>query len=375
MLTVERSHRGRRRTFYLGELLDGYLIHIGKCIGPDSIHDSLVLAVLSALSAALELILLQAEPRRSYLAEDAPRLQADLRMLRVLCGARRAQRDQWPAGGCGGRRAVLPGAAGRADGRELGRPAGRALRPTDGEYRHGESRRLGGIGLLGASPEWNSTHPSTKCNVSRILLDRAKGGDAIAQRFVAKHKEAVKEMLGRHPSIQVERRHGKGVGRLRERIEEIEAEERRRMQDEERRHREAATQRRRPRRPRWPRRQCSSSSSSSSSARPRTPRVGVGSFGPAARAVPHRQAAQSMPRRQVARLAAPRRARAPSPSSSPSARHPMLTPSPRHPRRSIGSRRKDRARRGLRWPKPGAAAEVESRPRRRQSTAWHRRAV
>lgn len=284
MLTVERSHRGRRRTFYLGELLDGYLIHIGKCIGPDSIHDSLVLSVLSALSAALELILLQAEPRRSYLAEDAPRLQADLRMLREYFVARD----------------------------ELNEINGLPEDVVDAELSYlaplvelmGESsddllaalfdRRIANIATASHDgsegsvfseplPEWNSTHPSTKCNVSRILLDRAKGGDAIAQRFVAKHKEAVKEMLGRHPSIQVERRHGKGVGRLRERIEEIEAEERRRMQDEERRHQEAATQKAEAAAAAVAAAAVQQQQQLEQQHTPRTPRVGVGSFGPAAK--------------------------------------------------------------------------------------------
>ena len=90
-------------------------------------------------------------------------------------------------------------------------------------------------------PEWDAQSPRNRCTVARLLLDRARGGDVVAHRFAEQHKEALREMLARHPSIQVETRHGtKSVGALRERIEAAEAEAEAEEEEEARRAEEAA---------------------------------------------------------------------------------------------------------------------------------------
>ena len=234
--TLLPHERRRRKTFHLAALLDDALIHIGKVVAPDGAHDALVLAVLSAMASALELVLLQAEPRRIFHADDAPRLAADLQLLRDYFVARdeTGEVNGLPEDVVDAELSYLHGLV------ELMAETSEdllALLFGSAASNYGAD----GVKRSDGLPEWDAQSPRNRCTVARLLLDRARGGDVVAHRFAEQHKEALREMLARHPSIQVESRHGtKSVGALRERIEAAEAEAEAEEEEEARRAEEAA---------------------------------------------------------------------------------------------------------------------------------------
>ena len=203
--------QGSRRTFYLGEVMDSLLILIGRMIYDDATHDALILSVLTALATALETVLLQGEPRRTFTADDSPRLLADVHMVREYFIAR----DEH------GEPAALPEDIVHAETSRLealiqlmGRSSEELLGEVFSSHRYGADGQQ-----VKPHPEWDENDPLNQITLVRVLMARAKL-DPIAQRFVEQHKDALRELLQRGVAvIKFGTRHGKGVSELRAKLE------------------------------------------------------------------------------------------------------------------------------------------------------------
>ena len=191
--------------------MDPLLILIGQTVGDDAAHDALVLSVLTALVAALEVVLLQGEPRRAFCVDDAPRLQADVHLVREYFCARDAA----------GVPHALPEALVQSECQALeklvtimGQSSEALVAEVFGASRFGpDGRRLESLA------EWSDTDPHNRINLVGVLMARAKL-DPIAARFVEQHRDALRELLQRGLAKVVRGgRHGRGIRGLREEIE------------------------------------------------------------------------------------------------------------------------------------------------------------
>ena len=197
-----------RPTFYLAELLDETLIDLFDLVPHEPLRLAVILSLLTALTTAIEHVLLDGEPRRDFCAEDGPRLASDVALLREYFIARDAHGV--PHG--------LPEALVLEATRYLDDLVRLASLPTETLI-----ERLMSVARPTASgvrttpvPEYEPESPCHKGTLARLLLTRVRLEPAAA-RYVEMHKVALRELLERERGLAhaTPPRHGRGAAALR----------------------------------------------------------------------------------------------------------------------------------------------------------------